>query len=238
MANEKISNNNRQQDEQDEKIVAKWLDKYFYPNVCSAFARSTTKEQQIAGNDLIMIDSNKSYIIDEKCASQWANRNLKTFIHEIDFINRGGKWNIGYFVDDTKINKYYLYVWLDEAETTADNHLIDDGIKQATVVLIEHQEIQNWLDKYNFTKENLISYAKTLRTKINELPQNMDWKCVNYPWDFTGYPNYPNVKFHYGQWTKEKTINLQITKEDLIKLSELNCVVSKEGVEIKKDIRA
>ena len=60
----------------------------------------------------IIETTDKSYIIDEKAAIRWVG--LKTFALELSFLGRNDQIRTGWLLDKSKINDYFVFVWINE----------------------------------------------------------------------------------------------------------------------------
>lgn len=153
----------RTKDEKDEKIVAQYLDKYFYPNWTMTSTRCTDKEMQCEGLDITVVDSKGETItIDEKAATRWIGRSLSTFSHEISSIDTAGREYDGWLLDFKSKSEYLLEVWIDDAKDTKLNDYTD--ITDATIALVPKKNIWNYLRKNQITSSELKAVAEEMRT--------------------------------------------------------------------------
>lgn len=153
----------RTKDEKDEKIVAQYLDKYFYPNWTMTSTRCTDKQMQCEGLDITVVDSNGEKItIDEKAATRWIGRSLSTFSHEISSIDTVGREYDGWLLDFKSKSEYLLEVWIDDAKDTKLNDYTD--ITDATIALVPKKNIWNYLRKNQITSSELKAVAEEMRT--------------------------------------------------------------------------
>ena len=192
----------RPYDEKCEKIVGQILSFYFYMNHFITLGRVTNKELQVRGVDYIASKDNKTYYIDEKAAIKYIG--LKTFALELSFFNRKGEEQIGWLLDETKINTHYLFVWINEL-----NHekIIDmSSIKNMDVALVSKEKILNYLQSIGWDQ-------KRLKRKL--------YKIRNYPDTYMGNINKHGCKFSHSTQLVEKPINILLPKEKYIELAEI-----------------
>lgn len=144
----------RTKDERDEKIVAKYLDTYFYPTFTVTTTRNTDKATQIAGLDITVTDSEGyNYTIDEKAATRWVGRNLQTFAHEVSSVNVSGRTYDGWLLDFNSASDYLVEVWVDDAKDTTLTDYTD--ITDITIALIKKQDLWNYLKHKNISSIQL-----------------------------------------------------------------------------------
>lgn len=200
----------RNKDEKDEMIVAKYLDTYFYPTWTISTTRNTDKDTQIAGLDITIVDnSGKTITIDEKAATRWIGRSLKTFSHEISGINVNGKEYNGWLLDFNSISDYLLEVWLDDAKTTSLNDYTD--ITDITIALVPKTNIWSYL------KDKHISSLK-----LKEIGNDLREREVCYTW-------YNGFKVTCQQDRQEHAANILIPRDTIINTLSTYAVRIKNG---------
>lgn len=146
--------NYRQEDERREKVVAKFLDEHFY---VGEFERCTDKERQVKGIDTIFTADNGQIVkCDEKASVRYTN--LKTFCQEIARLNRGGKWQEGWFTASGLETNAYLYVFVDDVDWTIDN------IKKIEALLVSKKALKNYLLKQGFDDTKLLECDAMIRS--------------------------------------------------------------------------
>lgn len=158
----------RKQDELQEKVVGKYLDRYFYSTWTTDIERNSDKETQIKGLDLTVTSTNNNiYTIDEKAAVKWTNKHLNTFAFEVDSLDKNGKLYNGWFMTSTNnsINDYWLLVWIDKAK--ADVFKSVEEIEQVTVSLVKKTDIYQWMHRKNITGMDLKNAVTNLRDNFN-----------------------------------------------------------------------
>ena len=230
--------NNRKNDSKVEREIAKFLDEKLYSNksLFTEFARTDGKDEQIKGSDLILSTSDGVLyreVIDEKVASRYANTELNTFSLELSFIGKNGDKRCGWFVDSTKITKYYLFGWIKRADIPYnkqyeryDTDLITrDNIKELDWALVSREAIMKFLEKKGWTLDKLALQDK----KIRENGKVKTKEFIN------------DVSFRYSEAYVEKPINILLKKETYMELAHLHgTIVCDEEIQkepIKKETK-
>lgn len=161
----------RREDEKCSEIVSAFLDKNFY-NKCDFFERVFDKERQISGIDVIFEKNNEKYICDEKSAIRYVNRFLKTYSMELSFINRKNELNLGWLLDESKINNSFAFIYIDKAKH--DSIQSENDIEQVEIIIVKKNKILNYLNNLGLDKKKLIEFSIFLRNneKCNFLIEN------------------------------------------------------------------
>lgn len=200
----------RTKDERDEKIVAKYLDTYFYPTFTVTTTRNTDKATQIAGLDVTVTDSEGyNYTIDEKAATHWVGRNLQTFAHEVSSVNVSGITYDGWLLDFQSASDYLVEVWVDDAKDTILTDYTD--ITDITIALIKKQDLWNYLKHKNISSIKLKELGEKLRNF------NMSYEYYN-GFKVTQQMNY-----------QEHAVNILIPRDTLINTISQYAVRIKDG---------
>ena len=171
------------------------LDQTFYPTQTTNFERVTDAIRQKQGVDVMFNIGDKHYIADEKAAVHYYN--LKTFILELSFINRAGKLNSGWFLNEQNVNDSYVLTWIDKDEQT--------GKKSLTVAVVMADALHNYLDGLGWTREKLIR-------KITRIRSGEDTNMGNL------YRN--GCKFSYSPDKPEQPINILLPRDVYMKLAD------------------
>ena len=198
----------RESDEKAENVNHKYLKKYFYDIITKGFKKVDKKELQILGIDSIFMLDNKIYLCDEKIAANFINRNLKTFILELSFINKSNKIQTGWFLDEKKANDSYLFCWIDKA--VCDKPQCADEILEAQIALVQKSKIVEYLDAIGWSLPLLKLKDFNIREKGNTK---------------FGDINKDKVEFVYSQKYVEKPICLKITRQTLLDISDYNSIL-------------
>jgi hypothetical protein len=197
---------NRKNDSKKERFVAEFLDKHFYnQDFCSNFERVTDKERQIQGLDTVVCIKDKTYYIDEKASTDYISKPLTTFILELTFINRNNEEYKGWFLDETKTNSHYLFVWFNKVE---NNELISaDSIKDIDIAIVSKQKIKDYLLSIGWNDYNLGKKAHNIRYNNDK----------NF-----GVISSNGCKFSYSVNNKrEKPINVILSKDKYKELADV-----------------
>ena len=200
----------RTKDERDEKIVAKYLDTYFYPTFTVTTTRNTDKATQIAGLDVTVTDSEGyNYTIDEKAATHWVGRNLQTFAHEVSSVNVSGITYDGWLLDFHSTSDYLVEVWVDDAKDTTLTDYTD--ITDITIALIKKQDLWNYLKRKNISSIQLKELGEKLRN-------------FNMPYEY-----YNGFKVTQQMNYQEHAVNILIPRDTLINTISQYAVRIKDG---------
>ena len=200
----------RTKDERDEKIVAKYLDTYFYPTFTVTTTRNTDKETQISGLDVTVTDSEGyNYTIDEKSATHWVGRNLQTFAHEVSSVNVSGITYDGWLLDFNSTSDYLVEVWVDDAKDTTLTDYTD--ITDITIALIKKQDLWNYLKHKNISSIKLKELGEKLRN-------------FNMPYEY-----YNGFKVTQQMNYQEHAVNILIPRYTLINTISQYAVRIKDG---------
>jgi ABC-type lipoprotein export system ATPase subunit len=209
--------NNRANDSNVEREIAKFLDYNLYSNkdLFKEFVRTDEKDEQINGSDLILSTSDGKLdrvVVDEKVAARFANTNLNSFALELSFIGRDGKRKSGWFTDYTKKTEYYLLGWINKADIPYDEEnkrydtdsITKDNIKSLDWVLVSRQKIMRFLEKKGWTLDRLA-------LQDNKIRENGGVKTKEF---------INGVSFRYSDAYVEKPINILLQKESYIEISD------------------
>lgn len=200
----------RTKDERDEKIVAKYLDTYFYPTFTVTTTRNTDKATQISGLDVTVTDSEGyNYTIDEKAATHWVGRNLQTFAHEVSSVNVSGITYDGWLLDFHSTSDYLVEVWVDDAKDTTLTDYTD--ITDITIALIKKQDLWNYLKHKNISSIKLKELGEKLRN-------------FNMPYEY-----YNGFKVTQQMNYQEHAVNILIPRDTLINTISQYAVRIKDG---------
>lgn len=200
-------NTYRSYDERACEIVNDFLDTKFYPVYTDCSERIDEKQYQIKGIDIKFDMNGTTYICDEKAAVKWMNKNLLTYAMELEFINRGGRLNDGWFVNNSQTNNSYCLIYTDRVDAPYDSFTTED-IKDATVIVVKKYTIKKYLEDKGWTSENL-------KKKCKEIRDNDGYR-VN-----MGNLQKHGLKFSYSRNLPEKPINVLIPREELEEMSDL-----------------
>lgn len=207
------------------EIIDGWMDKYVYStSAFTDFHRYTyadNVEAQNKGLDVTFSLNGINYKTDEKCASEYVNKNLMTFAFAVSQTNRDDrtKRHYDWFVREDMLNDSYLIQYIDlalnEDGGKQDKYTItEDGIKQMTLILVRKDKIYEFLAEHNLTKDKIYSGNQyMLDNKLSFYPYGECNKWM-YSW-----------RFHRDFKYVEQTINILIKKTDLIKISDWHATI-------------
>lgn len=146
--------NNRKLDYQTTQEVEKFLDNYYTGKL--PFARVTTKSLQYQGVDVIFTSqSGNDMLVDEKCATDYIGKDLQTFSFELRASsdkNTGHRYD-GWLISDKIITTHYLICYIEKA--TVEKFPTADQIKVMEIMLVEKQDIINYLMSYGWNRKSL-----------------------------------------------------------------------------------
>lgn len=221
---------NFQADIQGEKILAGFMDKFFYNKLdISNFKRfngdSSVEDLNIQRNgiDLNFTFDNKKYIIDEKASLHYPD-GLPTFAFELKFKNSSNLWRDGWFIDNSKLTTHYLISWV-KRKSVDLKVLKEDDINTVEVILLEKKKLIDFLkENYNLNNEAIKNQVKLIINK-NEFGQLHSIGDYKFP------------RFHYTPSCKlqETPINLVIHKKTLIQLSDFHFIIYRNKPYCKSD---
>lgn len=210
-------------DEANTMIVNRFLDSVVYTaeNGFSDVERVDDKERQVQGIDVIFnLDGNK-HLSDEKAATSWINKGLKTFSFELSFINRRNEIMDGWFLRDDLLNDSYVLVWIDEGEMrpfgTEENVEVlkgVDAILKADIAVVTKSAIKDYLESLGWTEDKL-------KTKCDAIIENPDGENM-------GNVFRNGCKFSYSTQLVEKPVNVLLTREKLMEIAEFKYHYIKE----------
>lgn len=195
----------REYDEHCEKVMSEFLQKYFYDVYLTDYTvkKVTDRNLQVKGVDVILKNDDVTYYIDEKAAIRYVG--LKTFALELSFINRMGNLTTGWLLDESKINDYFLFVWINELN--GDKIQDISSIKNVDVALVSKESILNHLSSIGWTKENLTIKDNQIRTSENL---------------YMGDIKKNGCKFAYSKHLIEQPINILLPKEKYMELADVS----------------
>ena len=201
----------RESDEKGEKAIAKFLDKNFYNVYCSEIHRTMDSMTNIKGTDIAFSLNGKSYKCDEKAAVTRTEGTLKTFCLEALFVDRGNNEHIGWFLDTSKENDSYLFVWIDKIEGKWQNKV--EQIKEIEIALVRKQKLYDFFKNINVTGTEIVKCIKKIKDKKNAHGI------------YAGEMGKNNIHFSYSKYLAEKPINIIVPRKIYRDLSDLNLII-------------
>lgn len=216
-------NTNRDKDSLVEREIAKFLDKNLYANdlLFSKSNRTDGKKEQIDGSDIVVSTADGKLddaIVDEKVAARYANTDLNTFALELSFIGKQNNVHVGWFIDESKTTQYYLLGWITDADIPYnpktkryDTDLIrEDNINSMDWVLVSRQAIVEFLNEKGYDHAMLSELSNSIRQRGYVKTK-----------DFVN-----EVAMRYSDRYAEKPINILLTKDTYIKLSDYHGTIT------------
>ncbi|MEZ2458325.1 hypothetical protein ACBR55_07005 [Salinicoccus roseus] len=225
-------------DSNNEKMIAKWLDKYFYPKVdgfengrfsfvSKRANQFTTDEEKIQRHGIDIVyktQAEKLLYVDEKAQLDYLNNNLPTFAFEIKFKNRSNGFSEGWFIREDLKTTHYLLVYPNSTVVKDAQQLQNfEDISSVELLLIEKDKLWHELKSRNVTKENLVREGDELIYKEKVGREQIKDSSSK---DMYLYRTSPNVKM-------EEPINIIIKRKVLEKISDAIWMVDKN--EIKEE---
>ena len=156
----------RSKDMEAERELAKFLDKHLYTNsIFTRAERTDNASTQIDGSDIILSIPSlgiRDAVVDEKASIYYINKDLRTFVLEISFLNRGYQYNEGWFVDESLSTEYYLMQWI-KANVADPWQVKENNITEIECVLISKAKLKEYFDNEGYDKAKLLQTAKKIR---------------------------------------------------------------------------
>ena len=180
----------RVQDSLNSKEVEKFLDLYLYKDP-TKIERVNDKVRQLMGIDVIY----NNMFIDEKCALDYINKPLSTFLMEISSINKSGNRYDGWLINEKLATTHYLFCYINSCEV--DENPLCENIKEMEVILVSKKKI------IGFIEENCDKLSEIVRIS----------KSIN------GSHNYKGFRIIQSKHKVESPINILIKRDDLRQMS-------------------
>lgn len=159
---------NRTYDSSLEKIMQVNFDKVY--NICGIqYNRCNDRKNQILGSDLIAQNLSKKYNIDEKCATDCSNRDLKTFALELsaEICDKNtristGKRVDGWFIKNNQTDIYaFAYVRANSREDLCNNN-----ITRFEVLFVKKQKLIKYISKIIGTPSEIKKLEENFRNEV------------------------------------------------------------------------
>lgn len=179
----------RSSDERKAQIVNDFLYEHFYSKYTTDYVYHTDKETQVKGVDVTFKYNGREYKCDEKAAVNWCNVRLETYAFEICSFNRAGNIQLGWLIDDDKINDSFMLVWLNK---TKNKTLVADKseIEEMDIMIMRKDALRGYLDSIGWNKENLLAQARivwdnpsmdTINVKNQNIQIRVSTQLVEHP---------------------------------------------------------
>lgn len=202
----------RTKDMEAERELAKFLDKHLYSkDIFTRAERTDSAYTQIEGSDIILTIPSlniQDAVVDEKASIYYINKDLKTFVLEISFLNRGYQIQEGWFVNDQLSTQYYLMQWI--KANVADPWQVKEGnITEIECVLVSKKKLKDYFEREGYDKTRLIQLSQQMRASQQKMLAP------------AGKP----YRFFFTQNLAEKPVNILLNKEEYIRLGEFHYFV-------------
>lgn len=192
----------RRTDIQNSKIVTQYLEKNVYPFKVCSYSRKDDIENQIKGIDCTFRLRGVDYKCDEKAATAFINKPLKTFAFELSFINRANERQDGWLINKDLKTDLYCLIWIDKAKSSILYSYQD--IQQIEVIFVKKSDILDYLKNLGWSSENLFKKDQQIRETNGQCEMGNIWQN--------------GCKFSYSQQLVEKPINILIPREMLVNM--------------------
>ncbi|MAZ54442.1 MAG: hypothetical protein CMP55_01375 [Flavobacteriales bacterium] len=204
----------RKRDSKVEKEISSFLDTYFYPKIVNNFNRYSSKEDQLSGKDVSFsyMRLNK-LVVDEKAATHYINKNIRTFAFELSFLLKNGNEVEGWLIDDNKETEYYLLMWINAKSPW---NLNKDDIAEINATLVSRKKILDFLNSISYDKEKLKRANRKIR--LNRIDGAI------------GKQKNSEIYFYSSTKYLESPINILIRKRKLESLALKNFKITKETI--------
>ena len=206
----------RRYDKQSEEAINEFLSRFFYPKFFNKFRFETSKEQQIAGVDVVA----DGLLIDNKAMSspRFVNNPANTFILELlVHSERRGEY-LGWFVNPDIITTHYLFIWIPEANVRPGQYITNSKeIQKIEVMLVDRAKLHQEINAH-CTDDRLLQVARDMITKNSrdrEIPEFGYYRCPH---------------FVYSNQLNEKPVNLVTPKDWLKRAAVKHCYVTAKEV--------
>lgn len=205
-------NSKRKEDLCLEKIMQQYFDK-FYHFFNIPFTRTDDKELQLQGCDVKINGAKKENIVDEKCATDYFKKDLRTFSFELSFLRRNKNGEIertnGWFLNDNLATQYYNLGYV-RAESKED--MLQEKIYSFECIFVSKKKLQKHILKQ-------IGY-RTLQDLQNDFIDLYKSGKLSYNEKSNTYFAWKNgIKIVLSMSKAEKPISVLISKNKLSDMS-------------------
>ena len=202
----------RTKDMEAERELAKFLDKHLYTkDIFTRAERTDNAYTQIEGSDIILTIPSlniQDAVVDEKASIYYINKDLRTFVLEVSFLNRGYQIQEGWFVNDQLSTQYYLMQWI--KANVADPWQVKEGnITEIECVLVSKKKLKDYFEREGYDKTRLIQLSQQMRASQQKMLA----------------PSGKPYRFFFTQNLAEKPVNILLNKEEYIRLGEFHYFV-------------
>ena len=202
----------RTKDMEAERELAKYLDKHLYTNgMFTRAERTDNAATQMGGSDIVVSIPSlniQDAIVDEKASIYYINKDLRTFVLEISFLNRGYQIQEGWFVNEQLSTQYYLMQWI-KANVADSWQVKENNITEIECVLVSKAKLKAYFESEGYDKTRLLQLAQEMRLRNQTMLA----------------PSGKPYRFYFTQKLAEKPVNILLNKEEYIRLGEFHAFV-------------
>ena len=202
----------RTKDMEAERELAKFLDKHLYTkDIFTRADRTDNASTQIDGSDIIISIPSlgiKDAVVDEKASIYYINKDLRTFVLEVSFLNRSLHYSEGWFIDDSLSTEYYLMQWI-KANVADPGEVKENNITEIECVLVSKAKLKAYFEAEGYTREKLLQTAQQMRASNQTMIA----------------PSGKPYRFYFTQKLAEKPVNILLNKEEYIRMGEFHYFV-------------
>lgn len=213
----KISN--RVYDSNLEKALQQNFDKAY--KLCGmSFYRTEDKVTQINAGDVIAVNNDKPYYIEEKCATANYLRDLQTFSLELSFVPCDkrthrpiDKRNSGWLIKDNTLTDIYSFGYV---RAKSKENLQNNNIDRFEVIMVKREVLLNYIK----SRLGDVNQLKSLESEFRTRAENGKAKKYGSE-DKTRYSEIPadGLKLCWSPYLAESPVNLLINKDTLKQLA-------------------
>lgn len=148
---------------------------FFYGTKSHFISFETSHNLQFKGVDVVTISGNSYISTDIKAQTKhYINNPTNTFCLELSYLKNNIQKK-GWFLDETKVTDYYLFVWITHASPVYKNNIpfIENksDIKEMHLMYVKREDIKEYLRKMGLTEEKLF--------KINDYMRKTNTRTLN-----------------------------------------------------------
>lgn len=195
-----------------ERELAKFLDKHLYSqHIFTRAERTNNASTQIDGSDIILTIPSlgiRDAVVDEKASIYYINKDLRTFVLEVSFLNRSLHYSEGWFIDGSLSTEYYLMQWI-KANVDDPWKVKENNITEIECVLVSKAKLKAYFEAEGYNKERLLQIAQEMRASNQTMIAPTD----------------KPYRFYFTQKLAEKPVNILLDKQEYIRLGELHYFV-------------
>lgn len=203
----------RKEDSEIEKVMQGFFSKAYEKMGFDGICRTSMKNEQLKGVDVYLSKEDKTFIVDEKCATNYFYKELKTFAFELKFRDcyKGVPRNqffTGWFADPDKITDYYA---LGYVRANSKDDLKAGRVTSFECLIVSRKEIENFILRTLGVLD--------INAVIAQFEQKIDQKIILLENDrYTQYLT-RDIKIVKSMGLAEEPLNIIISKYILKKLS-------------------